>query len=123
MVQFNDPWFHSWKRPINKIIRKKKEVIVQIFILEFINVKIIGKIKVISTSKIRKIIAIIKNRIEKGKRDEFNGLNPHSKGEDFSDSKNIFFLKIEEINIVNQLIKKIKIVKNINKKIIYIKKI
>lgn len=32
-------------------------------------IKIIGKIKAISTSKIKKIIAIKKNRNEKGKRE------------------------------------------------------
>lgn len=55
--------------------------------LEIFIVKIIGKIKAISTSKIRKIIAIKKNRIEKGIREELRGLNPHSNGEIFSCSK------------------------------------
>lgn len=48
---------------------------------------IIGRIKAISTSKIKKIIAIKKNRMENGIRDEFKGLNPHSKGEVFSCSR------------------------------------
>lgn len=48
---------------------------------------IIGSIKAISTSKIKKIIAIKKNRIENGTREEFKGLNPHSKGDIFSCSK------------------------------------
>lgn len=48
--------------------------------------KIIGNIKAISTSKIKKIIAIKKNRKEKGIRDEFKGSNPHSKGDIFSRS-------------------------------------
>jgi hypothetical protein len=43
-----------------------------------------GKIKAISTSKIKKIIAIRKNRIENGIREELIGLNPHSKGLNFS---------------------------------------
>ncbi len=55
-------------------------------ILLVLNVKTIGKIKAISTSKIKKIIVIKKNRIEKGIRDEFIGSNPHSKGDDFSRS-------------------------------------
>lgn len=42
-------------------------------IFEIFNVKIIGKIKVISTSKIKKIIAIKKNRMEKGMREELIG--------------------------------------------------
>lgn len=40
--------------------------------------------RAISTSKIKKIIAIKKNRIEKGIREEFKGLNPHSNGDNFS---------------------------------------
>lgn len=59
----------------------------QIFKFEKLIVKIIGKINAISTSKIRKIIAIKKNRIEKGIRDEFKGLNPHSNGDVFSCSE------------------------------------
>lgn len=65
-------------------------VLVHIIILEYLKIKIIGKIKAISTSKIRKIIAIKKNRIEKGKREEFIGSKPHSKGEDFSRSIKAF---------------------------------
>jgi hypothetical protein len=45
---------------------------------------IIGKINAISTSKIKKIIAIKKNRIENGVREELKGLNPHSNGDIFS---------------------------------------
>lgn len=45
-----------------------------------------GNIKAISTSKIKKIIAIKKNRKEKGRRDELNGSNPHSNGDIFSRS-------------------------------------
>ena len=66
----------------------------------------IGKIKVISTSKIKKIIAIKKNRIEKGAREKYCGLNPHSKGDNFSRSLNDLFpiteltkIKINEIII------------------------
>lgn len=69
-------------------------MIVQIIKLEKFRVMIIGRIRAISTSKIKKIIAIKKNRIEKGEREEFNGLNPHSKGESFSWSKICFFLRI-----------------------------
>lgn len=58
-------------------------------------VSIIGKIIVISTSKIRKIIVIKKNRIEKGKRGDFSGSNPHSKGEDFSWSSLVFIEIVE----------------------------
>lgn len=82
-----------------------------------------GKIRAISTSKIKKIIAIKKNRIEKGKRDEFIGLNPHSKGDNFSRSE-IFFLPriVERAITIKAIIKMIHAI--INKfKIIYIKNI
>ena len=58
-----------------------------VFKFDIFKVIIIGRIKAISTSKIKKIIAIKKNRIEKGFREELKGLNPHSKGEIFSCSK------------------------------------
>jgi hypothetical protein len=67
-----------------------------------------GKIKAISTSKIKKIIAIKKNRIEKGMREELNGLNPHSKGEDFSRLFVVLKANIEDKYIM---------IKEINKKI------
>jgi hypothetical protein len=60
---------------------------------------------VISTSKIRNIIAIRKNRIEKGIREEDFGSNPHSKGEHFSRSVKDFFDKIKEIFIMIEEIK------------------
>lgn len=59
----------------------------------------IGRINAISTSKIRKIIVIKKNRREKGRRDEDFGSNPHSNGEDFSRSTSVFFDKIDANNI------------------------
>lgn len=45
-----------------------------------------GKISVISTSKIRKITAIRKNRKENGIRADLLGSNPHSKADGFSRS-------------------------------------
>lgn len=100
---------------------KIKFVYNQIIKLEYFNVKIIGRIKAISTSKIKKIIAIKKNRIEKGRRDEFIGLNPHSKGASFSRSVHFFFDKIEDSSItIVAIVNKIKAI--INKFIIiYIK--
>lgn len=44
----------------------------------------IGKIKLISISKIKNKIIKIKNRIEKGIRIFLKGSNPHSKGDFFS---------------------------------------
>ena len=62
-------------------------------------IRTIGRINVISTSKIRKIIVIKKNRKEKGSRDEDLGSNPHSNGEFFSRSAKDFFERIEAKNI------------------------
>jgi hypothetical protein len=81
-----------------------------------------GKIKAISTSKIKKITVIKKKWREKGIRAEDFGSNPHSKGEDFSRSMNDFFDKIVDKNIIifAKIIKIIEI--NIIIKIIYINK-
>lgn len=100
-----------------------KFVYVQITKFEDFKVKIMGRIKAISTSKIKKMIAIRKNRIEKGSRDEFIGLNPHSKGDNFSRSEIFFFPKIVDRAItINAIIKITQAM--INKfKIIYIKNI
>jgi len=82
---------------------------------------IIGKIKAISTSKIKKIIAIIKNRIEKGKRDESEGSNPHSKGDLFSRSIKAFLDKRDANNITINAINKTIYAIMIIEKIIYTK--
>lgn len=82
---------------------------------------IIGKINAISTSKMRKIIAIKKNRIEKGIREELKGLNPHSKGDIFSRIMLDFKDKKEEIIITIKEIKKNSNDKTSKLKIIYIK--
>lgn len=89
--------------------------------LEDFIVKIMGRIKAISTSKIKKIIAIKKKRIEKGNRDEFIGENPHSKGESFSRSMIFFLDKIDEsIITIKAIINRKKAIKN-KLIIIYIK--
>lgn len=59
-----------------------------------------GNSNAISTSKIKKIIVIKKNRKEKGIREEDFGSNPHSKGDLFSRSMIDFFDNSEEINII-----------------------
>lgn len=61
----------------------------------------------ISTSKIKKIIAIKKKWREKGIRKFDLGSNPHSKEEFFSRSEIIFFDKIEAINIMIHVINNI----------------
>lgn len=73
-------------------------------------VEAMGKSRVISTSKIKKITAIRKNRNEKGSRADPLGSNPHSYGEFFSRSIIVFFAKRVERNIT---IKVIKIVINV----------
>lgn len=95
-------------------------VILQIFKLDKFKVIIIGKIKAISTSKIRKMIAIKKNRIEKGIREVLKGLNPHSNGDIFSRSKINFLESKEEINITIKEIIKNNNLKSSKLKIIYI---
>lgn len=73
---------------------------IQISILELLMTIIIGKIRAISTSKIKKIMVIKKNRNEKGKREEDFGSNPHSKGEFFSRSVKVLFDNKEAKSIV-----------------------
>ncbi len=111
------PWFHSWYRPAIKIIIKIREEAVQFLKLLIFIILIIGNIKAISTSKIKKIIAIKKNRIEKGSREELKGSKPHSNGEFFSRSRKFFFDKNEAKNIT---IVEISIIININIKIMFI---
>lgn len=89
--------------------------------LEVWKIPIVGKIRAISTSKIKKIIAIKKNRKEKGKRAEFIGSNPHSKGEDFSRSITAFLDKTEAKPITTLLIIKITVPIIKTKKITYTK--
>jgi hypothetical protein len=67
-----------------------------------------GSIKVISVSKIRKIIVKIKNRNEKELRFSWFGSKPHSKGENFSEEILVLFI-IEEIKKKNKVNKKQKI--------------
>ena len=80
------PWFHSWNSPANRIKMKNVDVLNQKNKLVYIIIGIIGKIKAISTSKIKKIIVIKKNRNENGIREDLLGSNPHSNGEFFSRS-------------------------------------
>lgn len=63
-----------------------------------------GKIKVISTSKIKKIIAIKKKCNEKGIRADDLGSKPHSNGEFFSRSIKVFFVIIVAKTIIIQTI-------------------
>ena len=78
----------------------------------------IGKINAISTSKIKKITAIKKNRKENGIRADLFGSNPHSNGDLFSRSLISFFDSVVAriitiigiINLIKILVDKIRIV-------------
>ena len=78
-----------------------------------------GRSSVISTSKIRKITAIRKNRSEKGIRADPLGSNPHSKGEFFSRSLIVFFDRREEIIISALAIMRIRAIKRVSDKIAF----
>ena len=76
-------------------------------------IEAIGSNSVISTSKIKKITAIKKNRNENGRRAVPLGSNPHSNGEFFSRSEIVFFDNKEAIIITKvEIIRMIIIEKN-----------
>ena len=77
-----------------------------------------GNKRVISTSKIKKITAIKKNRNENGNRAVPLGSKPHSKGEFFSRSEIVFFDSKEAIVIT--IIEIIKIIIIADDKIIIV---
>jgi len=81
------------------------DVVVHMIKLEYLITTIIGRIRAISTSKIRKIIVIKKNRREKGSREEVFGSNPHSNGEHFSRSIRDFLERIEANTITAVVIR------------------
>lgn len=87
------------------MIMKKKLILNQTIKLTIKKLGTIGKIKAISTSKIRKIIVIKKKCNEKGIRARHFGSNPHSNVEHFSRSSRDFFEIIKEIIIKIQEIK------------------
>lgn len=58
-------------------------------------IEAIGRRRVISTSKIKKITAIKKKRRENGRRADPLGSNPHSYGEFFSRSRIVFLDRTE----------------------------
>jgi hypothetical protein len=77
-----------------------------------------GKSSVISTSKIKKITAIKKNRKENGRRADPLGSNPHSNGEFFSRSEIVFFESREAIAITK--VEMIKMIETAEVKIIIV---
>jgi len=85
--------FHSVYRPIKRIIKKNTIIIEITETFRENKLATAGRMRVSSTSKIRKITAIRKNCTEKGNRADLIGSNPHSKGEGFSRSINSFLAK------------------------------
>ena len=120
-AQSRAPWFHSWYNPNNKISRNTSPVIVHDWILEIWIIEARGSNKVISTSKIRKITAIKKNRRENGNRAVPFGSKPHSNGEFFSRSEMVFFDNKEAIIITKIEINKIIIIADVKIIIIFSK--
>lgn len=89
---------------MSKIKIKNNLVVIHVNILEILIITGRGRRRVISTSKIKKITAIKKNRSENGSRADPLGSNPHSKGVAFSRSRMVFFDRIEAIVITIILI-------------------
>jgi len=92
MAQLRAPCIHSWIRPQIKIIVKINRALVNGRGSRILGARAKGSRRETSTSKIKKIIVMMKNRREKGLRAFFEGSNPHSKGEAFSRSFKVFFL-------------------------------
>lgn len=81
---------------------------IHVAILDVSIIIIMGKIRAISTSNTKKIIAIRKNCNENGNREDDLGSNPHSNGDDFSRSVSVFLDKIDamviiKVEIVNRI--------------------
>lgn len=93
------PCFHSCRIPTIKISKNKKLINIQYEGKQKYKFTIAGRISTISTSKIRKMIVIKKNRSENGSREEDFWSNPHSKGESFSRSNKDLWEIIKHANI------------------------
>lgn len=85
-------------------------MVIHDWIVEISIIEASGNSRVISTSKIKKITAIKKNRSEKGNRAVPLGSNPHSNGEFFSRSDTVFFDNKEAITITRVEINKMIII-------------
>lgn len=85
-------------------------MVTQDWILDTSIIEARGRSSVISTSKIKKMTAIRKNRSEKGKRAEPLGSKPHSNGEFFSRSEMVFLDRIDAIVMTKIEIAKIIII-------------
>jgi hypothetical protein len=97
------PWFHSWYNPIIRISRNADLIVIYVFIFDVVITIVIGRSRAISTSKIRKITAIRKNRSKNGRRADLFGSNPHSNGDLFSRSSMVF-LDSSDVNIMTAVV-------------------
>jgi len=82
--------------PRSRIIKKTEVVTNHVKCKDLLRATTLGRSKAISTSKMRKITLIKKNRRENGSRASEFGSNPHSKGEAFSRLNLTFFAKTSE---------------------------
>jgi len=80
LIHLREPSFHSWISPNIRIIKNKDLAKIEDLIIFIFSLKITGNSKATSMSKIKKITANKKNRIEKGRRALSLGSKPHSKG-------------------------------------------
>lgn len=81
--QLSSPIHHSYTNPKIKIIKKIIRVISVIFICSILIIKIKGRRRINSTSKIKKIIETTKKFNENGSRNLDKRSNPHSNVEVF----------------------------------------
>ena len=91
LIHLSDPSFHSWINPNIKIIKNIALAVIEYFTKFTFILKINGNNKATSISKIKKITASRKNRIENGSRAESFGSKPHSNGVFLFRDWNVFF--------------------------------
>ena len=103
MAHSKAPWFHSWYKPIIRISKKIDLIIIHDSMFDDNITTVIGNSSAISTSKIKKITAIRKNRNEKGSRADLFGSNPHSNGDLFSRSS-MFFFDNKDVKIITVVV-------------------
>lgn len=109
--------FHSWNSPAMRVKIKISEIKVHTW--EEIIVVMMGRGSkiAISTSKIKKMMATIKNRRENGIREPEKGENPHSNGEVFSRSRSAFFPRRLAVRIIANAMTKMMVIRFIKTKI------
>jgi len=85
--QFKIPSLHSKISPISSTNKKINRCTIKLGVLKITNFETTGKSSTVSTSKIKKIITNMKNRMENGLRELVKGSKPHSKGLLFSEEE------------------------------------